>query len=375
MPPEPKDPVDPKSFLLPKKEGGPSPLSAQRINAGALLAQEVKASEEQPEKKVEEKKTIEDPSTVHAVQTYTTDINQVVRSGNISAVTIAAAEAERRAKNSTAAADPATQTFISEEEKISRWRIALMVGGAVLIVAALGLVATLLLRAAPQPTATTSTEVPFMAVDQVIPVVVHSDVSRDELMTSLQAARQQVALSVGLVAQLYAGVSSTTGTLPIAISSQQLLAALSPDIPQDLLRTVLPVYLLGVHSFDENQTFLVLRVDSYQQAYSGLLVWEPNMQQELAPLFTRKPALHLPPSTSSGQAATSTSTTTDQFIQTGFVDKVVENHDARVVLNSAGDILLLWTFLDRNTVVITTNEYTLREVIRRVNTASIVPQP
>jgi hypothetical protein len=120
-----------------------------------------------------------------------------------------------------------------------------------------------------------------------------------------------------------------------------------------------------------------LRVDSYQQAYSGLLAWEPSMQQDLLPLFSRHPSPHLPPADTqaSSTAATSTPTTTPEFLQTGFVDQVVENHDARVILNSTGDILLLWTFLDRNTVVITTNDATLREIIRRSNTPPVVPQP
>jgi hypothetical protein len=62
-------------------------------------------------------------------------------------------------------------------------------------------------------------------------------------------------------------------------------------------------------------------------------------------------------------------------LNTAFVDRVVDNHDSRVIQNAAGDILLLWTFLDRNTLVITTNQYTLSEVISRLNTSSLVPQP
>jgi len=53
----------------------------------------------------------------------------------------------------------------------------------------------------------------------------------------------------------------------------------------------------------------------------------------------------------------------------------VENRDTRSYLNSSGDILLLWTFLGRNIILITTNEYTLREVLSRMSSAPVVPIP
>lgn len=306
---------------------------------------------------------------VHAVETYSGDISRVVQTGNVSTVTIAAAESERRTKDTKG--EPVAPSNLTQQEKTSRWRVALIITGAVLILAALGLVAALLLRTAPRTVSTSSAVVPFMSVDQTVPVIAPADITRDMLMADLEAAREQVSLSVGLVAQLYVGTPTTTGSVTDLMSAPQLLTMLAPDIPPDLLRTIQPAYLLGVHSYDENQTFLVLRVDSYQQAYSGLLAWETTMPQELSPLFTRHPSLHLPGT----DTASSTASTSPQFIRTGFVDRVVENHDARVVQNAGGDILLLWTFLDRNTVVITTNEYTLREIIRRLNTASVVPQP
>jgi len=422
MPDQPKDPIDPKSFLLPKKETGPSPLSAQRINAGALLAQEDAAAVEMPKEvpkapqvsvgdqavvtpqqspapaQMPEKKSSDflsepqpgsagqtfppapgptpaasptpkkEETMVHAVETYTTDINRVVQSGGVSTVSIAAAEADRRSKaTKDEAIAPAN---IAPRDLGSRWRIVLIIGGVLLIFSAIGIVAVLLSRAAPQATTTTAVQAPFMNVDHVTPVVTTAADTRDMVITNLEAAREQVSLAVGLVDQLYVGTASSTNTMLDELSPQQLLSILAPDIPQDLLRTIKPQYLLGVHSYDENQSFLVLQVDSYQQAYAGMLAWEPTMQQELSPLFTRTPSLHVP-----GDSASSTATSSPVFLQTGFVDKVVENHDARAIVNPAGDLLLLWTFLDRNTLVITTNEYTLREIIRRLNTSSLVPQP
>jgi hypothetical protein len=46
-----------------------------------------------------------------------------------------------------------------------------------------------------------------------------------------------------------------------------------------------------------------------------------------------------------------------------------------VIQSQSGDILLLWTFVNRNILVITTNESTLREIISRLADPSIVPTP
>ena len=119
----------------------------------------------------------------------------------------------------------------------------------------------------------------------------------------------------------------------------------------------------------------------------------------LTPLFKRIPpvrALPMPPpapevlagtstpglnaATTSPSAATTTealATTTApaQVFQGNFIDQIVENRDARVLLDAEGNILMLWTFLDRSTIVVATNEATLREIISRLSQASVLSLP
>lgn len=376
-------PIDPKSILLPKKEGSPSVDSAQRINAGALLAQEVKAGTDgtdartigavsKPTAPVVEPK--EEP-LVKALETYGSDINRVVQSGEVSVASMAAAESKRAhmASGETLAPGGVGESPTPTQSPI---RTVLYIAGGILLLSAVGILATLMFRPGPVAVQQNTQAAPFMEVDQTILVPAASPLRRDVLMTSLNTARKQLSIPLGLVAQLY--VADGTSSQPISV--QTLLSTLAPDIPQDLLRTLEQPYLLAVHSFDENEAFLVLRVDSYQQAYAGMLAWEPTMRNELLPLFTRTPPAHIQAQTigtiaTSTQSQDASSTPADGFLRTGFVDQVVDNHDARVMVTPDGDLLLLWTFTDRNTLVIATNEYTLNEIIRRLTTASLVPQP
>jgi hypothetical protein len=202
--------------------------------------------------------------------------------------------------------------------------------------------------------------------------------SRTEIMNALQAAKKDTNISLGLIEWLYLTNQEQTAQLGIT----ELLGIIAPQTPGEIMRVLTETYFLGLHSFDENQPFLLLQVDSYETAYAGMLTWENTLQSDLFPFFNRIAVPRATPPVIIEPIATSTSSTTpeapryrQQFIPTSFVDKVVENRDTRAIVSDGGELLLLWTFLGRNTILITTNEYTLREVISRLTVTPVVPQP
>ncbi|HEY1037087.1 MAG TPA: hypothetical protein VGE62_00730, partial [Candidatus Paceibacterota bacterium] len=85
--------------------------------------------------------------------------------------------------------------------------------------------------------------------------------------------------------------------------------------------------------------------------------------------------------------ATSTSTSTDAqtspadaeitpqgtvFSRNRFVDKVIENKDSRALVDENGNILMLYTFVDKNTLVIATSDKALKEIMFRLTTGRII---
>jgi len=356
---DPQNPIDPASFLLPKKE---APAPAQRINAGALLEQEQAVKVKTPASPATAvPKPKEERLEVSPLQTYRSDIEHVVHEGQgVSVVSIAAAEAARRGN------EPIRQETTDEKDARQRsW--AMVAGGVVFVLLAAGVLAVVLLRPTTVPIAE-APRAPFIFVDDTALVSLPADQgTRNMLMTYLQAARQQVRLPVGLIEWLYVALPATQkGATLRQLGASEFLQILAPQAPPELLRTLSSNYLVGVHSFEENQPFLLLQVDSYEVAYKAMLDWERTLRADLLPLFSRNPS----PKT---QGTPAPASTTPQFLQTSFVDKVAENRDTRSYLNSSGDILLLWTFLGRNIILITTNEYTLREVLSRMNSAPVVP--
>ncbi|HVV38805.1 MAG TPA: hypothetical protein VHD31_00570 [Candidatus Paceibacterota bacterium] len=383
--------VDLSKILLPKKDApGKTVDSAQRVSAGALVAQEQTATLPKqpapapitpaPEQKKED-------AFVKPVETYQGDIEKLVQNKNMSVVSIAAAEAARREVTSLGEEPPPAAPF--------DWlgvlkRTGMLAGGAVLVVAAIGLILFVL-----QPPKTvnvpSAVAAPFITIDgtKVLTIAPDKKLTHADVVNALNDERKAVKLPLGLIERLYMAYSSTTASGEQAIdplSAQEVLQFLSPNVPDTLTRTIDPSeFVLGIHVYEENQPFLILKADSYEQAYAAILNWEPYMQKDLAPLFARTPRLQImatqPNATTTQSTATSTATTTttppvpNYTASTTFIDRIVENHDARVIQDSAGNILLLWSFLDRKTLVITTNEVTLREIISRLKNPPITPLP
>lgn len=397
--------------MLPKKEApGKTVDSAQRVNAGVLFEQEqtaasaglARASDDEGAKTVTAAvpPTVPTPKPeqplVKPLQTFQGDIASLVDEKNISVVSIAAAEAERRGDKPL----ESDQAPLNQEAR-GAWvrKAAFIAGGAVLIAGALGIGAYIFIRIQPVPISE-QFPAPFMLVDETKTIHIAPGDTRASLMQTLDTTRKEMILSLGLVARMQVVQPTAAGDGLREVGAPEFLQMLAPQIPAQLVRTLEPQMLLGVHSFDENQAFMILKADSYETAYSGMLAWEGSMRGDLTPLFTRTPAvraLPVPPApiqpvgttTASTTVATTTtalaSTTSTinpndlatgyQIFQGNFLDQVVENHDARVVINQNDDILLLWTFLDRSTIVVTTNAQTLKEVISRISQSSTVSLP
>lgn len=415
LPPAPAQPVAPTAppttasahvdldkIILPKKPGTPSVDSAQRINAGVLFEQERTATLPEPEKPATPVVPAQAPKPeqplVRPLQTYQGDIESLVGEKQVSVVSIAAAEAERRG------ALPLDQAAPAQEGR--PWiKKTLLVAGGLLLLTATGGVGFYIYSAMQPVPLSERMQAPFILVDETQTIVIQPGDQRQKIIEALVAAKHGTALSLGLVARIQPAKPGplNDGSL-VEVTATEFLQALVPEIPAQLVRTLEPQMLLGLHSFDENQALMILKADSYETAYSGMLAWEQTMYEDLTPLFARTPAVRTaPPSpitpvlpsgttTASTTVASSTPTATTTksvvasstavlppaptpFVSSVFVDRIVENRDARVLLNAEGDILLLWTMLDRSTIVITTNQSTLREVISRLSQASILSLP
>ncbi len=163
--------------------------------------------------------------------------------------------------------------------------------------------------------------------------------TRAQLVATIQKETADFKLPVNSV--LYVNTTNASST-PQDIGA--LLPLLVPHIPNSLVRAFNPEYMLGVYSNDINAPFIILTTSDYATSYSGMLKWEATMPQDLGDVFGIR---------------TNLATTTT------FTDEALNNYDLRIVTGLNGKTVLLYSFLDKNTLLITTNENVFTGIVSK----------
>ncbi len=215
-----------------------------------------------------------------------------------------------------------------------------------------------------------------------VPSIVFADEYKElegsgtELMSALAAAAASTLVPGNvLVTYVTEPISDTKGiTIQKPAAGGALIRALELPAPDILLRNIADESTVGiVRAGDETRPFLALRVDSYERTYAGMLTWEPLMERDLATLYPLYPARVVPVPVSaaiSTTTATSTQAQPPEPIQapalTRFADAIVSNHDVRVLRDSSGASLILYGYVDKQTLIIVRDEAAFDIILARL---------
>lgn len=157
------------------------------------------------------------------------------------------------------------------------------------------------------------------------------------LLRSILAVRPR---ETSVVAQVYPETNLAGDTIPAGAA--EILSVIDPRAPGTFTRAVTAINF-GIYR--KREPFMILRLTSFDTALGGMLAWEESMSADLSPLFGAPVAGTFDP-----QARTAT-----QIREPYFDDALVGNYDARLLLDETQKERLIYAFVNRNTVVITTN--------------------
>ncbi len=266
-----------------------------------------------------------------------------------------------------------------------------MIGGVVLLIGALVAVFVIVLRPGDHPVA------PMTPVTQTI-IPIDGSVSPVTLsgLTPLSARarlREAVEKANTPINTLYAIplvdrgelVPEDLGAITVELTTDEFIRRVAPDAPAALRRALNPAFTFGVHAFQGDTAFLAFGVQSFEQAFAEMLLWERTLELDLGPVFRRSTVAPVElPSAPVVQEATTTATSTSSVgTTTGevtvprrlsssrtrqFTDDVIANHDVRVLRNERGEPFMLYTFPNRSTLFIAGSKATLEELLRRLTT-------
>lgn len=103
-------------------------------------------------------------------------------------------------------------------------------------------------------------------------------------------------------------------------------------------------FMLSKIYLEDNWPILIFKLNSYNYAFSGMLKWENAIVNDLSGIF---------PNTDTNQT------------ENLFLDQTIQNRDARVLKKAEGKIVLAYSFVNREHLVITSDIEPLQEIFRR----------
>jgi len=112
------------------------------------------------------------------------------------------------------------------------------------------------------------------------------------------------------------------------------------NLPVDLTHFLTERHTFGVHHSSSANPFIILSTSSFVNTLDAMLRFEYQIVNQLLSLF--------------GPFDTS---------NRDFKDRIIQNLDTRVIENQTGEVEVLYTFLNSNTLLITTNTTTLNKIV------------
>lgn len=275
-------------------------------------------------------------SHIQPVRTFSSDLADAVREHGGSVVKIAIAENEKKQKE------------YEEVSITSHKNIVFSTLGIILLVGAIiGGVWVYKVKTKPVEVAQTPVvqqSLIFSESNQIIDVVDASSMESASLLTSINTIVNAPNIQSGTIKNI---VVTQNGQ---RITASQFLDGIRAEhAPSDFLRTLSNEYMLGTYLYTDNNLFLVLKGSAHDFLLSGMLEWEPFMLVDLAPLF----AIDI-----TGENA--------RLLDTKMSDVVLDNHDARAVLDTSGKPVFFYSFIDPNTILFAKNPKMITTLVSRM---------
>lgn len=199
--------------------------------------------------------------------------------------------------------------------------------------------------------------------------------TRQKFLTVIAEEKNNSTVNPNEITYLY--LNKEQSVVARGLTTKELFTILDTKIPGATLRSFGDQFMFGFFRDENIESFLLIHVNSFDIAYDGMLKWENTIASDIGSLFYSQ--TNTQPTTIA--EATTTSTTTPKLsslpkvapqITNAFEDETFANKDARVLKNSTGKTLLLYSFLDKETLLITSNENTLKEMVNKLISQKLI---
>lgn len=286
----------------------------------------------------EEVKNNTPKKTEGSIRTYASDIAEMMRKEKGSIIKIALAEQQRR------------EMYKKQRDPTSTKNIIIIFLGIILILGGIMIfVFSIVNRAKPVDVTVFSSNLPTFLFTESQVHIDMTELNRSELINLIQLHQADDTLVKDTIKNIFISYSFNNAQtqVPFAVFLQKL----GINIPTPMYSNLDSSFMLGVYGLDgPNELFTIFKVKDFNEAFLSMREWESSMLSELVRLYD-----------------IDTSSYGKVIFSKEFETEILYNKEARLLRDSSGKILLSYVFLDKETIMVTTEAGSLDEILKRIN--------
>lgn len=126
--------------------------------------------------------------------------------------------------------------------------------------------------------------------------------------------------------------------------------------PPRLLRAMNTEFFSGIYVMGDVHPVFLVGISDFDNAYDGMLTWEKTAFQDFESFI---------------RTARTAAPATAILPQPAFIDLVIANKDARVLRDTAGNIVMAYSFISNSMLLLADSEEAFKEVVARYTTSQL----
>lgn len=285
---------------------------------------------------------------IKTIHTYSSDMADAVRMNEVSVIKVALAEQKKHEQ----------EALYKQAEGTKTSKVFLFLGGIIIITLAIGGIYYL----QKKKEASNVTE----QITKNIEAVISYD---DQVFISMDNAINATDVAFNIKTEMDKGgvegkikvlfPTHTVSDKPELLPLENFLSLIKTTAPSSLVRSFNDQYMIGTYrpvGDTVQHLFLVFQTKDYNQSYAGMLGWEKTLLDDMFELFQ-----------------IDVSGNRNNLLEKPWKDIILNNKDARVLLDARDNELLYYIFADKDNIIITDNKDTIKEVTARLLIKNIKP--
>jgi hypothetical protein len=185
------------------------------------------------------------------------------------------------------------------------------------------------------------------------------NIPNEQLISQIYSEFNKNPLATGKILELT--LQENVGGVTKNMTGSSFIEKADLNMPNLLVRTITDKWMLGSYSEENNQAtpIIALNTDFFQNSFAGMLSWERTMPEDFSLLLNYRSKVQF-------------GGLDDATIQGQFVDRQIRNRDVREFINGRGELLFLYSFIDKETMIITTTESAFIAILDRIEKQTYV---